>query len=162
MACLPLGQQSSACQPLIPKGSVMKKWIVMCAILGAAAQSNAEVGSWTKQTMHYPIYFSGDSATMPFYASPPMLTGKSFVTSVSWNWTGYENGNTSRLVQICYSTKYSMALVGCQNISRSPQGSINAFNGLDASSRFWIRHQLFEGSYPAMSYTSDTITVMYK
>ncbi len=140
----------------------MKKWIVMCAILGAAAQSYAEVGSWTKHTMHYPIYFSSDIATMPFYASPPMLTGKSFVTSVSWNWTGYGNGNTSRFVQICYSTKYSMALVDCQNISNSPQGSTNAFNGIDASSRFWIRQQIFGGSYPAMSYTSDSITVMYK
>lgn len=140
----------------------IKKWVAICAMLGAAAQTHAEVGSWTKQTMHYIIYFSSGYAEMPFYASPPMLSGKSFITGVSWNWTGYGNGNTSRIVRICYSTKYSMTLVGCQNISNSPQGSTNAFNGIDASSRFWIRHDIVGGSYPAISHTGDSITVTYK
>jgi hypothetical protein len=92
----------------------------------------------------------------------PMLPSSSFVTSVAWQWTGYGNGNTSRIVQICYSTKYSMALTGCQDISDRPQGSINFFNGVDASGRFWIRHRIVGGSYPAMSNTSDTVTVVYK
>ena len=47
----------------------MKKWILICAMLGAAAQTHAVVGSWSKQTAHYPIYFSGGYAEMPSQCS---------------------------------------------------------------------------------------------
>ena len=62
----------------------MKKAILICAMLGFAAQSHAVVGSWSKQTAHYPIYFSGGYAEMPFNAPASMPTLTSFVTSVSW------------------------------------------------------------------------------
>lgn len=52
----------------------MKKWILICAMLGAAAQTHAVVGSWSKQTAHYPIYFNDGYAEMPFNAPTSMPT----------------------------------------------------------------------------------------
>ncbi len=140
----------------------MKKIILMCAMLGFAAQSHAVVGSWSKQTAHYPIYFSGGYAEMPFGAPTSMPTLTSFVTSVAWQWTGYGNGNTSRVVQICYSKKYSYTLERCRDISAFPQGSTHAFDGLDASGKFWIRHTINGGSYPAISSATDSVTVNHQ
>ena len=140
----------------------MKKWIAMCAMLGAAAQTHAVVGSWTKQTAHYPIYFSGGYAEMPFSSPTSMPTLTSFVTSVSYQWTGYGNGNTSRVVQICYSAKYSATIGRCHNISDRQQATIHNFDGLDASGKFWIRHQIWGGTYPAISSALDTVTVMHQ
>ena len=80
----------------------MKKAILICAMLGFAAQSHAVVGSWSKQTAHYPIYFSGGYAEMPFNAPASMPTLTSFVTSVSWQWQSYGNGSSSEIVLICY------------------------------------------------------------
>lgn len=140
----------------------MKKWIAMCAMLGAAAQTHAEVGSWTKQTAHYPIYFSGGYAEMPFSSPTSMRTLTSFVTSVSYQWTGYGNGNTSRVVQICYSKKYSTTLERCIDITSAPQGVTHNFDGLDASGKFLIRHRISGGTYPAISSALDTVTVMHQ
>lgn len=140
----------------------MKKWIAMCAMLGAAAQTHAVVGSWTKQTAHYPIYFSGGYAEMPFSSPTSMPTLTSFVTSVSYQWTGYGNGNTSRVVQICYSKKYSTTLERCIEITSAPQGVTHNFDGLDASGKFLIRHRISGGTYPAISSALDTVTVMHQ
>ena len=140
----------------------MKKIILMCAMLGFAAQSHAVVGSWSKQTAHYPIYFSGGYAEMPFGAPTSMPTLTSFVTSVSYQWTGYGNANTSRIVEICYSAKDSTTIGRCQTISDRQQAVIHSFDGLDALGKFWIRHRIFGGSYPAISSASDSVTVMHQ
>ncbi|HNX71999.1 hypothetical protein [Rivihabitans pingtungensis] len=144
------------------KGTVMKKWILICAMLGAAAQTHAVVGSWSKQTAHYPIYFSGGYAEMPFNAPTSMPTLTSFITSVTYQWTGYGNGNTSRTVQICYSKKYSTVISNCWDISNRQQNTIHNFDGFDASGKFWIRHQIWGGTYPAVSSALDTVTVMHQ
>lgn len=131
-------------------------------MLGAAAQTHAVVGSWSKQTAHYPIYFNDGYAEMPFNAPTSMPTLTSFVTSVSYQWTGYGNGNTSRVVQICYSKKYSTTLERCIEITSAPQGVTHNFDGLDASGKFLIRHRISGGTYPAISSALDTVTVMHQ
>lgn len=140
----------------------MKKIILMCAMLGFAAQSHAVVGSWSKQTAHYPIYFSGGYAEMPFNAPTSMQTLTSFITSVTYQWTGYGNGNTSRVVQICYSKKYSTTLERCIEITSASQGITHNFDGLDASGKLWIRHRISGGTYPAISSALDSVTVMHQ
>ncbi|WP_146215175.1 hypothetical protein [Rivihabitans pingtungensis] len=140
----------------------MKKWIAICAMLGAATQTHAVVGSWTKQTAHYPIYSSGGYAEMPFNAPTSMPTLTSFITSVTYQWTGYGNGNTVRKVEICYSKKYSTTISNCWEISNRQQDTIHNFDGLDASGKFWIRHRISGGTYPAISSALDTVTVMHQ
>ncbi|WP_150125100.1 hypothetical protein [Aquaspirillum sp. LM1] len=139
----------------------MKKFILMCAMLGFAAQSHAVSGSWSKDTLHYTIYASNTAATMPFRSTTYMSTGASYVTSLSWQWTPYANGNFSEVVQICYSGKYSTVIGGCRTYP-ARQGTTQDFNGLDASGTFWVRHTLVGGSYPAVSSTADRISVVYQ
>lgn len=139
----------------------MKKAILICAMLGFAAQSHAVVGSWSKQTAHYPIYFSGGYAEMPFNAPASMPTLTSFVTSVSWQWQSYGNGSSSEIVLICYSKKYSNVIGNCNRIN-AQQGSTSVFNGFDASGKFWIKHTLTGGNYPAISNGFDQVTVNHQ
>ena len=93
---------------------------------------------------------------MPFNAPTSMPTLTSFITSVTYQWTGYGNGNTSRTVQICYSKKYSTVISNCWDISNRQQNTIHNFDGFDASGKFWIRHQIWGGTYPAVSSALDT------
>lgn len=108
------------------------------------------------------LNFLLNDAEMPFSSPTSMPTLTSFVTSVSYQWTGYGNGNTSRVVQICYSAKYSATIGRCHNISDRQQATIHNFDGLDASGKFWIRHQIWGGTYPAISSALDTVTVMHQ
>ena len=40
--------------------------------------------------------------------------------------------------------------------------TIHNFDGLDASGKFWIRHRISGGTYPAISSALDTVTVMHQ
>lgn len=141
----------------------MKKLLALFAVaLCVSSSAFAINGSWSKTTLHYTIYLSGGYATMPF--SPPSsvpISGTS-ITSVTYNWSPYPNGNTTETVQLCYSKPYSSTLERCQDVSSLQSGSRNEFNGLSARGSFWIRHTLTGGTYPATaSGMSDTVTVNY-
>lgn len=140
----------------------MKKWFFLLVLLGISFNSHAADTSWSKTTAHYIIYANHGWATMPF--SPPSgvpISGTS-VTSVAYQWTPYNNGNTSDLVQLCYSQPYSSVIGSCQNISNAQTGTRHEFDGYSARGTFWIRHTLTDGTYPAYANgASDMVTVNY-
>lgn len=99
-----------------------EKFILMCAMLGFAAQSHAVSGSWSKDTLHYTIYASNTAATMPFRSTTYMSTGASYVTSLSWQWTPYANGNFSgnkSATRLSASARPSMQTTGCARIRKA-------------------------------------------
>ena len=98
---------------------------------------------------------------MPFGAPTSMPTLTSFVTSVAWQWQSYGNGSSSEIVLICYSRKYSNVIGNCNRIN-AQQGSTSVFNGFDASGKFWIKHTLTGGNYPAISNGFDQVTVNHQ
>lgn len=139
----------------------MKKWLFLLAVFGLVGNSYAVDTLWSKTTTHYTIYIDGGYATMPF--SPPTsvpISGTS-VTLVSYQWAPYTNGRTIEFVELCYSQPYSSIIGYCQNISASQTGTTLNYNGFSARGKFWIRHTLTGGTYPAFSSTTDTVTVNY-
>ncbi len=140
----------------------MNKWILLPLLLIVASVSYAVDTSWSKTTTHYTIYMSGGWATMPFSPPSSVPISGTTVTSVSYQWSTYPNGNSSELVEICYSNPYSSTIQYCHNISASQTGTVHFYDGFSARGTFWIRHTLTGGTYPATANSrTDSVTVNY-
>lgn len=140
----------------------MNKWILLPLLLIVASVSYAVDTSWSKTTSHYTIYMSGGWATMPFSPPSSVPISGTTVTSVSYQWSTYPNGNSSELVEICYSNPYSSTIQYCHNISASQTGTVHFYDGFSARGTFWIRHTLTGGTYPATANSrTDSVTVNY-
>lgn len=140
----------------------MNKWILLPLLLVVASVSYAVDTSWSKITTHYTIYMSGGWATMPFSPPSSVPISGTTVTSVSYQWSTYPNGNSSELVEICYSNPNSSTIQYCHNISASKTGTVHFYDGFSARGTFWIRHTLTGGTYPATANSrTDSVTVNY-
>lgn len=140
----------------------MNKWILLPLLLVVASVSYAVDTSWSKTTTHYTIYMSGGWATMPFSPPSSVPISGTTVTSVSYQWSTYPNGNSSELVEICYSNPNSSTIQYCHNISASQTGTVHFYDGFSARGTFWIRHTLTGGTYPATANSrTDSVTVNY-
>ncbi len=107
-------------------------------------------------------YGLGGWATMPFSPPSPVPISGTTVTSVSYQWSTYPNGNSSELVEICYSNPYSSTIQYCHNISASQTGTVHFYDGFSARGTFWIRHTLTGDTYPATANSrTDSVTVNY-
>ncbi|MGJ3591388.1 flagellar protein FlhE [Stutzerimonas stutzeri] len=98
---------------------------------------------------------------MPFTVPTTVPRNGASVTSVNYTWSSYNNGNTSEIVELCYSPQYSSSISNCVDISAAQSGTSTAHAGYNARGQFWIRHTISGGSYPAISTSSDLITVNY-
>lgn len=140
----------------------MKKYlVVLLSMLGLISSAYALTGSWSKTTTHYTIYLSGGYATMPFGPPTSVPISGTSIMSVAYTWTPYANGNTSEIVELCYSEPYSSIIGNCTNISAARSGTSSGYNGKSARGKFWIRHTINGGTYPAISTTTDSVTVTY-
>lgn len=135
--------------------------LVLAAAIGLPLAAHAATGSYSASKLHYNIYSSGGFATMPFSVPSSVPRTGATVTSVNYTWSSYNNGNTSELVELCYSAQYSSTIGNCVNISSAQSGTTTAHAGLNAKGQFWIRHTITGGSYPAVSNSSDYVTVNY-
>ena len=141
--------------------SLSIRMLALIATIGLSSAANAIDDNYSATRSHYTIYYSGSQATMPFTVPSKVPNIGATVTSVDYEWTPYNNGNTSEIVELCYSPKYSSTIGYCSNISASQVDNSFAHTGFDAKGQFWIRHTIEGGSYPVYSYASDKITVNY-
>ncbi len=135
--------------------------LVLAAAIGLPLAAHAATDSYSASRMHYNIYGSGGFATMPFTVPSSVPRNGATVTSVNYTWSSYNNGNTSEIVELCYSAQYSSIIGSCVDISASQSGTRTEHAGLNARGQFWIRHTISGGSYPAVSTSSDHVTVNY-
>ena len=141
------------------------RMLALIATIGLSSAANAIVinDSYFADRVHYTIYNSGTSATMPFTVPSSVPNTGAVVTSVSYQWRPYPNGNISEIVELCYTPKYATnPPADCVNIT-AEQSDINTdFAGRDAKGQFWIRHTIIGGTYPAYpSSVRDEIIVDY-
>ena len=135
--------------------------LVLAAAIGLPLAANAATDSYSASRIHYTIYATGGTATMPFNVPSSVPRNGATVTSVNYTWTPCNNGNTSELVWLCYSPQYSSTIGDCVDISASQSGTVTHHAGFNARGQFWIRHTISGGSYPAISTSSDHVTVNY-
>ena len=119
---------------------------------------------WENTRLGYSIYFSGGYATTPFNPDSSVPRRNTEITSVAWNWNSIPNNNTSESVELCYRREYSNVDLRCLDISSAKNDFSDAFDGLDARGRFYMRFTIAGGTYPAYSTsrTADTVRVDYK
>ncbi len=135
--------------------------LILAAAIGLPFFANAATDSYTASRMHYTIYGSGSYATMPFVVPSSVPRNGAAVTPVNYTWSSYNNGSTSEIVELCYSPQYSSTIGNCVDISAAQSGTSTAHAGYNARGQFWIRHTIFGGNHPAISTSSDHVTVNY-
>jgi hypothetical protein len=144
----------------------MKRYLALLALFVATA-SFATTGSIQKSkspgSNGWAGYVSQASISLG-YNDFPSGTHTYTITSVSWQWSQYNNGGTTAKVELCYSLPGSGTVGNCQDITSTQSGSTLNFNSLPFGplSGFYFRHTLTGGTYPAAApLTPDAITVNY-
>lgn len=134
--------------------------IAACVLLASSAY--AIDAAWTKTLLHYTVYGSGTSATTTFTPPTTVPSSTTSITSVTYAWNPYPNGNTSELVLLCYTQPYGTNVYRCVDVTANRTRTLNDFNTLSARGSFSLKHTLTGGTYPATaSGVSDTVTVNY-
>ena len=145
----------------------MKKLLVALAML-ASASTYAGTGTITKNAKPGNMYGNGwiSYSRMGILSSDfpsGTLNLTKTITSVQYTWYPYV-GPTSQQAWICYDTPYQTTQGNCLEITGAQTGTTTFYNTFqfDAGSTFYIKHQVFGGTYPMTPpATADQVKVTY-
>lgn len=124
--------------------------------------ASAATAFWEKQEPNYTIYFDGSFTQSLFYDLQTPRLGTQ-ITNVEWEWFDFENNFDVQTVDLCYRRPNTSSDFACIDISNSPVGSTNHFNGYDARGIMVLRYTLTGGTYFAHwdNNVVNTIKVTY-
>jgi hypothetical protein len=86
------------------------------------------------------------------------------ITSLSYRWSSYTNGQTKEEVRLCFRSWQQINFSKCVDVTNVKSRTIDDFNNVDFKygASFGIYHKLIGGKYPAFRpETGDSITINY-
>ena len=110
--------------------------------------ASATVDFWEEENTNYTIYFDGGWTESYYYNLQTPRNGAEII-NVEWEYFDFDNGFTTQTVYLCYRQPYSNSDFTCLDISSSPIGAINHFDGFDARGTMVLRYTLIGGTYYA-------------
>lgn len=143
-----------------------KSPLILSAILGLSVSFNALASSdsWEKTRLGYSFYGEGEVSSTGFSGDANVPRYNTSITNVSWEWNPVHTAKSIE-VQLCYIKQYNWKDYKCIDITYAQQGNnTEAFDGLSAKGKFYMRFMTFGGSYPIYSSdrVKDTVRVDYK